>query len=237
MNLEGIFIYKKAYPRRSKNPQVYIGHLDQKKEYYNLDLRVPEKEMMKIPCFIPSDLVRREDLNSKNLRLRGVVEYDPVNDRKIFMAEHVDVCDIKYIEVGPPALGNYEDIFTYVYERQREVFEGEPTLLFAGLIGSDVGSSYTSDENPGCGVGIGIVEEASSGSGRIPIATKNVLRDFSYFVRRISPVRINSQNPSFEWWRYVSTNLSGDVASRKLKNEKEIDWNVISNVKEISASR
>ncbi|MEA1924353.1 MAG: hypothetical protein U9M95_00630 [Candidatus Altiarchaeota archaeon] len=233
LELEGIFIYRSASPLRK--PDSYIGYLDPREEYKLLGLKPPQ-ENLKIWCHIPSDLATREKLISKpNIRVTGrvVVNMDKTSTKHIVVDE-LEYLPITYKAVGAPAFENLEDMFTYIYSRTPEMYEQEPMLLLASLIGSEKRDIIFPRDNPGCGVNIGVTREKRPGelSGHI-IREKDIDR-FKEFIRRVSVEPIDKLNNNLMWGRFMSQKIPENVLSRRVYNSNEINWNLSTLIEDIN---
>ncbi len=243
IEVEGIFIYKSAYPQR--NPSVYKGYLDLREEYRLLGLRTPEKNQLRILCYLPADLTSRDRLLSKpNVRIRGKVwidkgmelqrgesfaVIDPMLKNKKIVAEEIEFLPVEYTAVGAPAFGNLDDMFSCIYSRVPELYEHGAFLLLASLIGSEHISRYFPEENVGCGINMGLSPKEASGevdSGRILPAMRKKLGDF---IRKVNVGSLNKVSSQFKWNRFLSVK-DPVILSRKMKTDNEIDWNLISDI-------
>ncbi|MBN2014919.1 MAG: hypothetical protein JW778_07045 [Candidatus Altiarchaeota archaeon] len=229
IEVEGIFIYKLALPQR--NSKVYVGFIDSMEEYRLLNLRPPEKDLLKIWCHIPSNLATRERLLSKpNLRLRGKVSVEGNNlESKTLIVEDLEFLPVEYTAVGAPAFIDLDDMFSCIYSRGPELYEHGPLLLLASLVGSERKSRYFPEENAGCGINMGSSAEDSPrkvSSGRITSSMRKQLLDF---IRRVNIGSLDSISDKFRWNRFLSIE-DPLILSRTIQTKNEIDWNLVSDI-------
>lgn len=236
ISVEGIFVYKTSHPQ--KNPKKYLGFLDPAEEYNLLKLKPPEKEQYKIFCSIPTNLISKEKLLSKpNVRLSGLVDIQQDNaSSKILLVEEIEILPIEYRAVGSPAFLNLDEMFSFLYSRNPEIYEHGPLMLLASLIGSERVSQYFPEETPGCGINIGTSSEDVRGKPAAGVVTASMRRQLGNFIKEVNIGPINKLCNQLKWNRFISLK-EPKILSRTLETRNEVDWNLISDISAMNKPR